>query len=264
VYPVAIPAAVMTAGSRTGKGHKKDESMLKSVVRRCAKELGYEILGRAQSFAAQKTLMGLLKQEEINLVIDVGANVGQFVHGLRQAGYRERIVSFEPQSSAHSQLEALAENDPKWTIATRTALGDTSGVITMHTSGNSVSSSILPMLASHREAAPESDYVGTEKVPLNRLDDILSLTGQDRAMLKIDVQGYEKPVLDGAPRVLACCRALFLEMSLISLYEGQTLAQQLWDELDEAGFDIWSFEPGFRNPRSGRMLQMDGVFVRRS
>ncbi len=238
--------------------------MLKSIIRRAAKELGYEIPGRAQSFAAQKALMGLVQQEEIDLILDVGANVGQFVRGLRQAGYKERVVSFEPQASAHAQLKALAAYDSKWTIADCTALGAESGVITMHTSRNSVSSSILPMLTSHREAAPESDYVGTETVQIKRLDDIFSVTPEDRVMLKIDVQGYEKPVLDGASRILASCRALVLEMSSIPLYEGQILARQLWELLDTAGFDIWSLEPGFRNPRSGRMLQMDGLFVRRS
>ncbi len=237
--------------------------MLKTIIRRVAEGLGYEIQGRARSFAAQKALVGLLKQEEINLVLDVGANVGQFVRGLRQAGYRERIVSFEPQASAHAELKALSANDAKWTVANCTALGSVSGVITMHTSRNSVSSSILPMLTSHREAAPESDYIGTETVPINRLDDIFSIEPKDRVMLKIDVQGYEKPVLDGAPLVLASCRALVLEMSSIPLYEGQILARQIWEFVDKAGFDIWSLEPGFRNPRSGRLLQMDGLFVRR-
>ena len=237
--------------------------MLKSIVRRAAKELGYEILGRAQSFAAAKSLAGLLQQEEINLIIDVGANIGQFVQTIRQTGYRGRVISFEPQASAHAQLTALARNDPKWTVAARTALGAAPGVITIHTSENSLSSSILPMLSAHREAAPESGYVGTEVVQINRLDDIFSVEPEDRVMLKIDVQGYEKPVLDGAPRILASCRALVLEMSSIPLYEGQILALQLWEWLDTAGFDVWSLEPEFRNPRSNRMLQMDGLFVSR-
>ena len=237
--------------------------MLKSTVRRVAKRLGYQILGPAESFGAQKALVGLLQQERINLILDVGANIGQFAQGLRRAGYTERLMSFEPQASAHAQLTALAAKDPKWVIAARTALGAESGVITMHTSGNSASSSILPMLTSHVEAAPESSYVGTENVPIARLDDILSITPGDRVMLKIDVQGYERRVLDGGPRVLANCRALILEMSLIPLYEGQTLALQFWGLLEAAGFDIWSLEPGFRDPRSGRMLQMDGLFVRR-
>ena len=237
--------------------------MLKSIIRRGAKALGCEILTRADSFAAQKSLKGLLRQENINLILDIGANVGQFVRSVRRTGYKERILSFEPQSTAHAQLVSLARRDPKWTIADRTALGDVPGVVAMHTAGNSLSSSILPMLPTHSAAAPDSSYVGTESVPVKRLDDLISLTTQDRVLLKIDVQGYEMPVLDGAPRILASCRALIVEMSLVPLYEGQILAKQLWGFLDKAGFEVWSFEPGFRSPDSGCLLQMDGFFVRR-
>jgi hypothetical protein len=81
--------------------------------------------------------------------------------------------------------------------------------------------------------------------------------------LKIDVQGYEKQVLEGAPRVLGSCRAVIAEMSLLPLYEGQVLAKELWNQLTEQGFEPWSLEPGFRHPATGRMLQLDGIFVRR-
>jgi hypothetical protein len=114
------------------------------------------------------------------------------------------------------------------------------------------------MLASHSDAAPEANYIGAESVQMNRLDDLCKLAPQDRALLKIDVQGYEKPVLDGAQQVLARCSAIVVEMSLLPLYEGQILARQLWEFLDSAGFEAWLFEPGFRNPHSGRLLQMDG------
>ena len=233
------------------------------IMRRAAKAFGCEILAPEDSFAAQKSFKGLLDQENINLILDIGANVGQFVRSVRRTGYKERILSFEPQSSAHAKLVSLARTDPKWTIANRTALGDAPGVVAMHTAANSLSSSILPMLPSHSVAAPDSRYVGTETTQVNRLDDLVSLTAQDRVLLKIDVQGYEKRVLDGAPRILANCRALIVEMSLLPLYESQILAQQLWEFLDKAGFEVWSFEPEFRSPDSGRLLQMDGYFVRR-
>jgi FkbM family methyltransferase len=236
--------------------------MLRSMIRKLVKKLGYEILPPSQAYAERVSLKGLLVQENINLILDVGANVGQFVHKVRDAGYNGRVISFEPQASAHAQLMASAAADPNWTIAHRTALGAEAGSITMHDSKNSVSSSILPMLASHSDADPQAGYIGTEEVQVNRLDDICALEPSDRVLLKIDVQGYEKPVLDGARRILASCYAVVIEMSLIPLYEGQILAKQLWELLDEAGFEVWSFEPAFRSAQSGRMLQMDGFFVR--
>jgi len=236
--------------------------MLKSFVKGFAKRCGYEILGPSWAHAAERSLAGLLRQERINLVLDVGANTGQFVDELQAAGYRGRIVSFEPLASAHAQLRRRAEKLPAWTVADRTAIGAETGSFEIHVSGTSASSSILDMLPSHLEAAPQSFYVGTERVPVNRLDDLCTLSPTDRVLLKIDVQGYERQVLEGAPRVVGNCRAVISEMSLVPLYKGQALARDLWDMLEAQGFEAWSLEPIFRDPMTGRMLQFDGVFVR--
>jgi hypothetical protein len=119
------------------------------------------------------------------------------------------------------------------------------------------------MLTAHQRAAPDSAYVQTETIALNPLDEVCPLVPEDRLLLKVDVQGYEKNVLDGASRVLKHCRAIIVEMSLVPLYDGQSLALELWEYLMSLGFHACYFTPGFRDPRSGRMLQMDGVFVRR-
>jgi FkbM family methyltransferase len=236
--------------------------MIKKLVRSFAKLCGYEILGSSRAYATQRSMAGLLRQERINLVLDVGANTGQFAEELQAFGYRGRIISFEPLASAHAQLRSKAKAHPNWTIAERTAVGAETGAVEIHVSGNSVSSSILAMLPSHSEAEPESIYVGTETVPVNRLDDLYAPSQTDRVALKIDVQGYERQVLEGAPLLLGSCRAVIAEMSLVPLYERQVLAKDLWDLLAKQGFEPWSLEPGFRDPGSRRMLQVDGLFVR--
>jgi FkbM family methyltransferase len=209
-------------------------------------------------------LAGLLRQEQINLVLDVGANTGQFVEELRAAGYSGRIVSFEPLASAHAKLCKHAEGDPNWTIAGRTALGAETGSVDIHVSANSVSSSILDMLPSHFQADPQSRYLETEPVSVKRLDDLISLARTDRALLKLDVQGYERQVLDGAMRVLADCRAVISEMSLVPMYDGELLAREMWDLLAAQNFQAWSLDACFRDPGTGRVLQLDGLFVRES
>lgn len=199
--------------------------MLKSAVKSFVRWSGYEILGPSRAYAAQRSLAQLLRQEQINLVLDIGANTGQFVLELFTFGYKQRVISFEPLSLAHAQLCRKSEIYPDWTVADRTAIGAEAGSVEIHISGNSWSSSILNMLPSHSKAEAHSAYVGSERVPVNRLDDICSLSANDRVVLKIDVQGYEKQVLEGAPRVLGACRAVMIEMSLLPLYEGQVLAR---------------------------------------
>jgi FkbM family methyltransferase len=177
-------------------------------------------------------------------------------------GYRGKIVSFEPLTTAHASLTRNASRDDLWRIAERTALGAENGMIDMHVSGNSVSSSVLNMLQSHSNAAPASAYVKSESAPIKKLDDLSVITSSDRTLLKIDVQGFESEVLRGAEDTLELCHAVILEMSLIPLYEGQASALWLWNYLVDKGFEPWSLEPGFRNPSSQRMLQCDGYFIR--
>jgi FkbM family methyltransferase len=235
---------------------------LKEWIRGAAKSGGYEILGRRSSYAGARSLNALIQHEGISHVLDVGANEGQFVTELRDGGYGGLVTSFEPLPKPHAVLLALAAKDPLWNIAKRTAIGAQDSTITIHVAGNSVSSSVLPMHDNHVKAAPESRYVGTEIVPLHRIDTLIEHKPVDRLLLKIDVQGYEVSVLEGATALLPSCRAVKLEMSLVPLYDGQPDALELWQKLAGLGFQPWSFEPGYRDPATQRMLQMDGIFVR--
>lgn len=80
--------------------------------------------------------------------------------------------------------------------------------------------------------------------------------------LKIDTQGYEVRVLDGATALLNVIIGLQLELSFVPLYEGHKLYDALADRLRALGFSIWGIWPGIHEPNSGRMLQVDVVFFR--
>jgi FkbM family methyltransferase len=238
------------------------ERMLKGLVFTLAKRLGYEIRGTRTAFARQRALASLLRDEKINLVLDVGANHGQFANEIRENGYRDRIISFEPLRSAHAELLRRAQNDPNWTIAERTAVGAESGTVEFHVSEDTVSSSVLDMLPTVLEAEPRARYEENETVTLSRLDDLCAPSPGDRVLLKVDVQGYEKHVLDGAPNILRGAIAVQIELSLATLYHGQADAKQLLDFFISRGFDIWSLEPVLRHPKTFQLMQLDGIFVR--
>ena len=238
---------------------------LKKFAKRFARYFGVELrrYDSATSEAAQ--FMAMLSDHEINLIFDVGANTGQFGESLRGAGYGGRIVSFEPLSAAREQLLSAGRNDPLWDIAPRAAIGSEDGEIKIHVSENSVSSSVLNMLDTHTSAAPGSAYVGSEKVPLWRLDTIAPdyLTSDSVLFIKIDTQGYEDRVLQGATALLTRAIGLQLELSLVPLYDGQRLYDELISQLKELGFELWGMFPAFIDPTSGRLLQVDATFFRR-
>ena len=205
-----------------------------------------------------------LTKRGIDCVLDVGANTGQYGTDLRAARFTGRILSVEPLSSAFAELTQATERDPSWT-AVRAAASDQAGTLLLHIAGNSVSSSPLPMLAEHVSAAPDSAYVGTEEVPAMTVDEIVAQHGiePNRTLLKIDVQGFENSVLDGAADTLKLFNAVQLELSLVPLYDGGRLMPEMIARMDAHGFDLWLIEPAFFEPATGRMLQCDGTFFRR-
>jgi FkbM family methyltransferase len=206
------------------------------------------------------------RAQAVDVILDVGANIGQFASGLRRSGFQGQIVSFEPLSAAHGKLRAAAENDPLWTVMDRCAVGEKRGSARINIAGNSASSSLLPMLDRHRDAAPHSAYEGVEECPVVTLDDVIESSFRDGTTqfgLKIDTQGYEAQVLAGLSRHRGSVRVILCEMSLVPLYEGGPVMTELLKMLAELGYRCVALSPEFEDPRTGELLQIDGVFVRR-
>jgi len=109
------------------------------------------------------------------------------------------------------------------------------------------------MLPSHLESAWDSQYIGKEEIVVRRLDSFFNdiCTNNEKIYLKIDTQGYEKHVLDGAEKVLGHVDVLELEMSLIPLYKDGLLFHEMHDYLHEKGYVLVDIEPGFTDPSTG-------------
>ena len=238
----------------------KINDLIKSTIRRT----GFELKRLSPGSNPTLQLFMALKRFEIDMVLDVGANIGQFAMGLRSFGYQGNLVSFEPLSMAHLLLLSAASRDARWEVHPRCAIGVQDGEAEINVSGNSVSSSLLPMLTSHSLAAADSAYIGTERTPIFKLDSVAPtyLVNANRPFLKIDTQGFEWGVLDGALETLPIMRGILCELSLVSLYEGQHLWLDLIHRIESLGFTLWAIQPGFVDARDGRTLQFDAVFFR--
>jgi FkbM family methyltransferase len=173
------------------------------------------------------------------------------------------MVSFEPLAQPFAKLKFNTATIANWQ-AVQMALGDVDEMRSIHVAGNSQSSSFLEMLPQHLAAAPKSAYVGMESVTVRRLDGIIDqyCAASERVFLKIDTQGYEAAVLRGAEQSLARCLGVQLEMSIAPLYQGELLLPELIGEMAKRGFALMDLKPGFFDPRSGKLLQLDGLFFR--
>jgi FkbM family methyltransferase len=206
----------------------------------------------------------LLARQRIDAVLDVGANAGQYGTMLRQAGYGGPILSFEPLVEPRAALARAAGEDPLWRLAPPLALGDRAGEATIDVSAESDMSSILPQAAMLRDLSPSSAVLERRRVTTARLDarETLLDPAWRRMHLKIDVQGYEPQVLDGAAGLMDRIATLQLELALEPVYVGETGWRAMVDRLTEAGFRLALVLPGYFERKLGRMLQFDGVFIR--
>lgn len=207
----------------------------------------------------------LLEHYNIDLVFDIGANKGQYATGIMDAGYKKRIVSFEPLSSAHNIISNLSNKFSSWTVAPRCAIGSSKQEIEINISANSVSSTLLNMLDTHLDGAPESKIIGKEKVQVFPLDEIAEEYTKDskNIFLKIDVQGFEQEVLKGAENTLKKAKGVEMEISLVSLYENQKwLLAEILKFMTDNGFTLVSIVPAFTDHKTGKVLQCNGIFFR--
>ncbi|MGH2499992.1 MAG: FkbM family methyltransferase, partial [Candidatus Limnocylindria bacterium] len=228
-------------------------------LRRAALKLGLDVQ-RAQPFGPGR----LLSRRGVDVVLDVGAHRGQYGEQLRSAGYRGRICSFEPLPASYELLARRVSSDRAWE-AHNLALGAEDGTAILNVAGNEgASSSILPMLPRHVEAAPEAIYVDAIEVPIRRLDTIWDhIVPPARApFLKLDVQGFEGVVLDGATDHLDGLIGLQLEISVAAVYAGAPTLPEILKRTQAAGMRLVQVEPGFSDPATEELLQMDGVFMR--
>lgn len=236
----------------------------KQAVRRFVRSMGFDVTTFDPAYHVIARRRQLMQHYAIDLVLDVGANTGQFVSTLRNdVLYAGRIVSFEPLSKAYEAISTKALRDRRWETY-RYALGDSPGMADINIAGNSQSSSLLGMLPAHLASAPESRYVGTERVEVKRLDDIYPSVVLDArsVYLKVDTQGFERPVIDGARGSLPMIGTIQLELSLVPLYEGEALFPEMLNFMREAGYRLVALEPTFANRASGELLQVDGIFRR--
>jgi FkbM family methyltransferase len=233
-------------------------------MRKVVRMSGFDVVRHPFDTKGADDIAHLLTLRGINVLLDVGANVGQYARQIRRSGYQGRIVSFEPVSATHIQLTKAAARDSAWIAAPRMALGEDDGKAEVQISTFSDMSSLLPTTRKGQDAFPRAKTLATESVDKRRLDGVFSdfVKDDDRCFVKLDTQGFERRILDGAGLVLPSIHGLQLELSLVPLYEGESLFDELHEHVCSLGFEPYLFVPGFYSRRIGRQLQVDCVYFR--
>jgi FkbM family methyltransferase len=208
---------------------------------------------------------GWIKKAGINTVMDVGANVGDFAKIVREVLPDVNIYSLEPLPDCFEKMKNVLPGDKRF-FPINIAAGSKEDTLKFYRSFHSPSSSFLQMENVHKEAFPQSkDGQNAEalNVKVNTLDNIFSDKNiEQNILLKIDVQGFESEVIDGAKNILSQTSIILIEMSFVKLYKDLPLFHEIYTKLYNHGFKFRGNLAQMLHPVTGEVVQVDAIFVR--
>lgn len=239
------------------------KSRLKKIANRVLASRQQTIVPLYTTFDWQR--FALINKLDIQLAIDAGANIGQWAELTRKLGFKGKIHSFEPDSRAYSTLLRKQKLYSKDWFIYNFALGEINSNCAFNAWEVEGGSSSLLKLTKEGESFTfhKNSEISVVDVDIKRLDSIFDAETIKSipALLKIDVQGYEKPLLDGCGEILSLFQLIEIEIPILDLYEGATLLPELLIYLREKGFILSTIQTDrFSNFGAA---DVDALFIRK-
>jgi len=193
-------------------------------------------------------------------VVDVGANVGQFAVAAAKVLRSPRIFSFEPTPDCYDQLRRATAGLGVECVPM--AVGDYDGPACINANLDSRSNSILDATDLNLREFPGARTQERIAVEVVRLDTYMVGRSPPRpTLLKIDTQGFELQVLEGAVGFLDSVDWILIELSFEPMYRGERSAGEILAWLRDRGWRLQQ-PMDFLAGRGGRILQMDALLAR--
>jgi len=221
--------------------------------------------GRVHQYPEIQALRRFLSAFAIDCVFDVGANRGQYAAMLRKdAGFSGVILSFEPNPDVFAELSRRAAADAKWHVF-NLALSDFDGMASFNImAADQFSSLKKPAQQQDAVFADRNLVTRTVEMQCRRIDGLLpelrATYGFKRPFLKMDTQGHDLSVCEGAALALQEMAGVQTELGVRPIYEGGTGYRAMIDWLGDRNFLPSAF---FANNKGHfpLLVEMDGIFV---
>ncbi|MDI1297309.1 MAG: FkbM family methyltransferase [bacterium] len=242
---------------------------------RYARELSDRLLavrlalaGRVHQYPEIQALKRFLAAFDVDCVFDVGANRGQYATTLRKdAGFTGTILSFEPNPDIFAELAKRAASDPQWHVF-NLALSDFDGTASFNImAADQFSSLKKPSDGQDAIFADRNKVTRTVDMQCRRLEtmapELRAAHNFARPFLKMDTQGHDLSVCEGAGAALSTMTGVQTELGVRPIYEGGTGYRAMIDWLADHGFVPSAF---FANNKGHfpLLVEMDGIFVNRA
>ena len=204
-----------------------------------------------------------LRPESIGTVLDVGANEGQFIKVARVLFPGASILAFEPNPRLTRCLESLLSERGNGAVLP-IACGRESATMPLHRTKFSPATSLLQPATQRVPDFPSLEAEDTIEVKVERLDQAVraSLSARPPYLLKIDVQGFEWEVLQGATAILPDITVILCEVNAVPFYAGQAGFEQIYGFLYQHNFRLVDFGEPIRAQGTGEVLYFDVAFLK--
>lgn len=235
---------------------------LKKIFRKGIRFFGFDVIKFPPQNNFDKRLVEILNETQVDLILDIGANRGQFGQKIISSGYSKKLLSFEPVSTVYELLKKNAKQFSNWYVYERCCIGDQEGENYINVSNLTGNSSVLD-IKSTQYNVKNSHYVSKENVKqitLETLNEEQLLMNSNRVFVKMDIQGFEHYVLFCLEKVNYSIVGFYIELSLVKLYDNQEDYLYICNFLKKHGYDLVFVEP--ESVRAGRMIQFNGVFLK--
>jgi FkbM family methyltransferase len=231
-------------------------SQIRKRLRRTIRSLGWDIVRYRPLWP---TLLGV-EQLPIRTVLDIGAYDGDTARIFRRFFPQAHIYCFEPQPEPVHLLTAWAATQQNLVHVLPFALDSASGTADLHRSPHSPRmASLAAAHPGHPNRLPDAVMLPT---PTMRLDEAVSahIPLVDDLLIKIDVEGYERAILEGGPVTLQRCRACIMEFHAHLSFSGQMTLPEAMTFLK--GYDLeYAGNLHQEMRRDGRLVHYDAIFV---
>jgi FkbM family methyltransferase len=226
--------------------------------------LNKRIKGNEKLFSPfNKVIKTYLNPNELDslFIVDIGANRGDFFNECCDIFNQTKIkgILVEPIPECFDILIEKFSRNHNVRIYNN-AVSDNNGIVEFFINKFDETSSLLKI----KEEMKELSFVNTKlnrviNIETLKLDDILKNNTEIIDLLKIDVQGTEHKVLNGAVNSSKFIKYIWTEVSFKALYEGSSTFQEVYDKLLSLGFILLEITEGHRAPNN-ELLQANCLF----
>ena len=241
----------------------------KNLIRNLLKRYGYKLSpiiippAFTDEYRDQKKLIG----NGPVTIFDVGAHNGQTSITYLNLFNEPEIYAFEPSPASFELLKTSVANYPGVKVF-NTALGNITGEVPFYVNRSSETNSLL---ATHSEGSNYwddnvLDTIDTIKINATTVDEFVKNNGVEKIdILKIDTQGTEYQVIEGASRSIKQnkIKIIYLEIITMPTYQNQKHFDEILSLLRDKGFRLYNLY-NYSHTIRGELRQVDAIFIHRS